>query len=124
MNPDVEKYLRTAEELLREMEHLMAGGYYRGAMGRAYYAMFHAASAALLAKGLKENSQHAIIPAFDEAFVKTGLVDKKFLGYLRGAFNTRTERDGISFASADHRQAQTNLLRTKEFITACRQLCR
>lgn len=118
MKPDVEKHLRSADEILREIQHLMAGGFYRGAAGRAYYAMLHAATAALSAKKIKEGSRQAIVSVFDDAFVKTGMVDKEFLKYFRRAFNARTESDYPSFASADHRQAQTILVRTKEFVAA------
>lgn len=123
MKPDVKKHLRSADEFSREMEHLLAGGFYRGVIGRAYYAMFHAATAVLLAREIGKGSQQAIVPKFEDAFVKTGLLDKKLHQYFRQAFNARTEPDSPAFASADHRQAQTSLLRTKEFITACRKLC-
>ena len=123
MKPEVEKHLRSADEFLREMEHLLAGGFYRGVAGRAYYAMLHAATAALLAGEVKGGSRQGTVPEFEDAFVKTGLLDKKLHQYFRQAFNARTESDSPSFASADHRQAQTFLLRTKEFIAACRKLC-
>jgi uncharacterized protein (UPF0332 family) len=123
MKPDVKKHLRSADELLREMEHLLAGGFHRGVIGRAYYAMFHAAAAALLAKEIEGGARQGIVPEFEDAFVKTGLLDKKFYQYFRQAFNARTEPDSPSFVSADHRQAQTALLRVREFIAACRNLC-
>ena len=123
MKPDVEKHLRSADEILREIQHLMAGGFYRSVVGRAYYAMLHAATAAMSAKKIEEGSRQAIVSAFDDAFVKTGMVDKKFLKYFSRAFNASKDSDYTSFASADHRQAQTTLIRTKEFIAACRQLC-
>lgn len=123
MKPDVEKHLRNADEIMREIEHLMAGGFYRGVVGRAYYAMLHAATAAMSAKEIKEGSRQAIVPAFGDAFVKTGLLDKKFLQYFRQAFGARTVSDSPLFASSAHRQAKTMLVRTKNFIAACRRLC-
>src|SRR4030042_1785806 len=118
MKQDVKKHLDTADEIQREIKHLMAGGFYRGVMGRAYYAMLHAATAALLAKQIGKGSRQAIVAVFAEAFVKTGLLDKKFHQYFRRAYNARTESDYPLFASADHRQAQTSLVRTKEFVAA------
>jgi uncharacterized protein (UPF0332 family) len=123
MKPDVKKHLRSADEILREMEHLMAGSFYRGVVGRAYYAMFHAATAALLAKEIEGGARQGIVPEFEDTFVKTGQLDKKLHQYFRQAFNARTESDSPSFASADHRQAQATLVRAKEFIAACRKLC-
>jgi uncharacterized protein (UPF0332 family) len=123
MKQDVEKHLHIAEETLREMEHLMAGGLYKDVVKRTYQAMLNAATAALLAKNFQSGSRQAIASEFNEAFVKTGLLDEKFYRYFRQAFNSRTESDIPTFASADHRQAQTNFLRVKEFIAACRIIC-
>lgn len=123
MKQDVEKHLRVAEETLREMEHLMAGGFHKAVVRRAYHAMLNAATAALLAKEIQGGARQAIVSEFNDAFVKTGLLDEKYHNYFRRAFNSRTEPDDPTFASADHRQAQTNLLRVKEFIAACRKLC-
>ena len=123
MKPDIEKHLRAAEDVLRELEHLMAGGFYKGVVGRAYSAMFHAATAALEAKEIKGETRQGIVPAFADAFVKTGLLDKKYQVYFRQAFNAHSHTDSASFASADSRQAQTTLVRAKDFIAACRRLC-
>ncbi len=122
MKPDVEKHLRIANETLREMQHLIAGGFYEAVAKRTYNAMLNAATAALLAKEVQSDTRHAIISEFNNAFVKTGLFDEKVYKYFRQAFNSRAESDA-SFASVDHRQAQTNLLRVREFIAACRVLC-
>ena len=123
MKPDVEKHLRIANETLREMEHLIAEGFYEAVAKRTYNAMFNAATAALLAKEVRSDTRQAIVSEFNDAFVKTGLFDEKVYKYFRRAFNFRAESDDSSFASADHGQAQTNLLRVKEFIEACRVLC-
>jgi uncharacterized protein (UPF0332 family) len=123
MKQDVEKHLRIAEEALREMEYLLGGGFYRAVMGRAYHAMLNAATAALLAKEIQSGARQAIVSEFNDAFVKTGLLDEKYHRYFTQAFDSRTESDDPAFASPDHRQAQTNLLRVKDFIAACRVLC-
>jgi hypothetical protein len=123
MKQDVEKHLRVAEETLREMEYLLGGGFYRAVMERAYHAMINAATAALLAKEIRSGARQAIVSEFKDAFVKTGLLDEKYYRYFSQAFNSRTESDDPAFASADHRQAQTTLLRVKDFIAACRVLC-
>ena len=50
MRKDVQKHLQSAEMFLKESEHLFSGGFNNGTVGRAYYAMFHAATATLLTK--------------------------------------------------------------------------
>lgn len=111
------------KNFLRESEHLIAGAFHRGAVGRAYYAMFHAATAALLERGIERSSHHAIIAAFGESLVKSGTVDKKYHQYIREAFVLRNECDYLAFISTDEFQAQTNLQRAKEFVEICKKLC-
>ena len=89
MKPDVEKHLRIANETLREMEHLIAGGFYEAVAKRTYNAMLNAATAALLAKEVPSDTRQAIVSEFNNAFVKTGLFDEKFYKYFRQAFNSR-----------------------------------
>ena len=124
MNTDISEHFESSEEFLRESEHLMTGGFYRGAVGRAYYAMFHAATAALLSRGIERSSHHAILAAFGEHIVKTGLVDTKFHVYITKAFARRNECDYLSFTGADKSEAETILQRAKEFVEICRKLCR
>ncbi len=50
MRKDVQNHLESTELFLKESEHLFSGGFYNGTVGRAYYAMFHAATAALLSQ--------------------------------------------------------------------------
>jgi uncharacterized protein (UPF0332 family) len=123
MKPDVEKHLRLAEEIFREMELLMAQGLYKSVVKRTYHAMLNAVTAALFAKEFKSGSRQAVVSEFNEAFVKTGVLDEKFYRYFSQAFRSQTEPEDTSFASVDHRQAQTSLLRAKELIEACRVLC-
>jgi uncharacterized protein (UPF0332 family) len=123
MKPEVEKHLRTADEILREMEHLMANGFYKAVVKRAYHAMLNAATAALLAKEVQSGTRQGIVSEFNDAFIKTGQIDEKFYKYFSQAYNSRTESDDHSFASTDLRQAQTHFVRVKEFINTCRTLC-
>jgi uncharacterized protein (UPF0332 family) len=122
MKPDVEKRFRKAEETQREIEHLIVGGFYRAAVGLAYSAMLNAATAALLAREVEKGSRQPIVDKFTNAFVKTGLLDKKFHDYFRFAFNARTDSSSPSFASVDHRLAQSTFVKVKDFIKVCRSL--
>ena len=122
MRKDVEKHLQSAGMFLKESEHLFSGGFHNGTVGRAYYAMFHAATAALLAKDIERTSHHAIISAFGEFIVKPGLVDEKFHRYIIEAFTLRNDCDYLAPFEADESQAATTLQRAKEFVDACRRI--
>jgi uncharacterized protein (UPF0332 family) len=105
------------------MEQLMAEGLYEAVVKRAYPAMLSAATAALRARDIQSGNRQAIVCEFNDVFVKTGLLDEKFYEYFHQAFSFRADSDDSSFATADYRQAQTTLLRGREFVTACRLLC-
>jgi len=122
MRKDVQKHLQSAEMFLKESEHLFSGDFNNGTIGRAYYAMFHAATAALLAKDIERTSHHAIISALGEFITKPGLLDSKFHKYIREAFTLRNDCDYLAPFEADKSQAEITLQRAKEFVDACRNL--
>jgi len=124
MRKDVQKHLESAEMFLKESEHLFSGGFYNGTVGRAYYAMFHAATAALLAKDVERTSHHAIISAFGEFIVKPGLLEGKFHKYIIEAFTLRNDCDYLAPFEAEESQAAATLQRAKEFVEACRKSCK
>jgi len=123
MRKDVQRHLQSAVMFLQESEHLFSGGFHNGTVGRAYYAMFHAATAALLAKDIERTSHHGIISAFGEFLAKPGLVDAKFHKYIIEAFTLRNDCDYLAPLEADESQAATTLQRAKEFVEVCRTLC-
>ncbi len=123
MKRDVERHLESAEVFLQESEHLLSGGFARGTVGRAYYAMFHAATAVLLHKGIERSSHGGIISAFGQFITKPGLVDPTFHKHLVEAFTLRNDCDYLAPFNPEESQARTTLERAKEFVQVCRQLC-
>jgi uncharacterized protein (UPF0332 family) len=86
--------------------------------------MFHAATAALLAKNIERTSHHAIISAFGELIVKPGHLKPKFHKYIIEAFTLRNDCDYLAPFAAEENQAMVTLQRAKEFVEACRKLCK
>ncbi|MBM4026425.1 MAG: HEPN domain-containing protein [Planctomycetes bacterium] len=123
MKKDVQKHLESAEDFLRESEYLYSGGFFRGTIGRAYYAMFHAATALLLHKGIERSSHHAIISAFGEYLAQPRVVDPKFHKYFIEAFTLRNDCDYLAPFAPEEAQARTTLQRAREFVATCRELC-
>lgn len=56
----------------------LAHGYLRTAVNRAYYAVFHTASAALLWLDVERARHSGIESAFGQHFVKTGLIEREY----------------------------------------------
>ena len=72
-----EDYLRQSEEELNAADLLFNNGFYKEAVSRAYYSMFHAAQALLFIRDLYPKSHKGVIHKFGEEFVKSGLLERK-----------------------------------------------
>ncbi|MBI5233235.1 MAG: HEPN domain-containing protein [Deltaproteobacteria bacterium] len=77
-----ERYVKSAKLLIKDKD-------YESAVSRSYYAMFYAAEALLLSKGLSFSSHKAVISAFGEHFVKTNIFKKDMSKMLTRAFEKR-----------------------------------
>jgi uncharacterized protein (UPF0332 family) len=120
---DVQLHLKEADNCLAEAELLLTPSFLGGAVSRSYYAMFHAATAALLQRGIKRRSHQGIIVAFGQTFVKPGLVDARFHKYFTKAFGLRQESDCSPVVRLVDETAQEVLGWAREFVTVCRKLC-
>ncbi|MFC1783855.1 HEPN domain-containing protein, partial [Planctomycetota bacterium] len=93
MIEEVRLHFDRSEQCLDDAQFLQEGQRFSASVGRSYYAMFHAAKAILLDKGIERNSHQGIISAFGEFLSKPGLVESKYHQYLREAFDLRQESD-------------------------------
>lgn len=75
-------WLELAESKLDNANRILEIGLYDDAVSRAYYAMFYAAKAALLSKGVDLRRHSSAVTKFRELFVITGQVDAEYLRYL------------------------------------------
>ena len=101
-----------AAETLRQTEDLDF------AAGRAYYAMFYAAEALLVERGLQFRRHGGVHAAFGEHFVKTGLLDTKLHRWLLDAFDRRILADyGVEAIPSDEDVAGL-IEHAREFLEA------
>jgi len=66
------EYLDQAVEELNAANLLYEKEYFREAVSRAYYSMFHASQALLLIKEVYPKSHKGVIQKFGEEFIKSG----------------------------------------------------
>ncbi|HNY79687.1 MAG: HEPN domain-containing protein [Sedimentisphaerales bacterium] len=85
--------MQQAEETLREAQVLLAERAPRGAVSRAYDAMFYAVLALLATKGLGSSKHSGTIALFDREFVKPGDLAKELSRSLHMAFERRQQAD-------------------------------
>lgn len=84
MTEEAHLHFVRAAECVEDARILIDNNRPAAATARAYYAMFHAATAVLSVKGIKRGSHHGILSAFGEHLVKPGLIDPRFHTSLRG----------------------------------------
>lgn len=73
MRDELAALLALSDEKLRAAQLLVAGGAWGDASSRAYYAAFHAVSAALLSRDETYSRHGQILGAFNKGFVHTGV---------------------------------------------------
>ena len=70
------EYLDQAEEEYLASQLLYEKEFYREAVSRTYYSMFHAAQALLILKEIYPKSHKGVLQKFGEEFVKSGILEK------------------------------------------------
>lgn len=123
MNPEqLEALLRyrieQAHETLRESEILLGEAALRGAVNRAYYAMFYALLALLATRQLGTSKHSGALSLFDREFVKAGLFPRELSRALHQAFDRRQQYDYGEMASLSQEIAQRTLLDARMFVAA------
>jgi uncharacterized protein (UPF0332 family) len=93
--------MQQAEETLHEAQILAAEHAGRGAVSRAYYAMFYAVLAVLATKGLGSSKHSGTLSLFDREFVKPGTLSKELSRSLHMAFEHRQQADYGELAELD-----------------------
>jgi uncharacterized protein (UPF0332 family) len=124
VTPEVETLLRLADEKLRAARVLLAADAAGDAASRAYYAAFHAVSAALLSLGQTYSSHGQVLGAFNRHFVHSGRVPRHFTTVLTRLYEDRQTGDyeiATSLALDDGRQdvddATTVVTAIRELLT-------
>ena len=94
---------------------------YIGAVNRAYYAMFYAALAILMTKGLGTSKHAGVISLLDKEFVSKGEIDPAWSRKMRNAFNLRSWGDYDEQAIITEAQARQILVDAETFVAWAKQ---
>ena len=81
---------------------------------QAYYSMFHAAKALVLAKGYREKSHYCLIIAIQELYVKTGKISQETVDNLELCLHLRHDADYGLFYNEE--SAQTAIKYAEGFL--------
>ena len=116
------EFLLKAENALLSARRDFAAGDLDGAANRLYYAMFHAARAALLRVGEPAQGKHGtIIGRFGRRFCKDGPLAPEFGRALNEAQELRIEGD-YGAATADAAQVESYIETAETFVVAVKRI--
>ena len=124
MNQAAKALLAKARESLASAKADLRAGRLNGASSRSYYAMFHAARAALEMRGIATGGQRhgAIIGRFGRAFVKDGPLDPALGRALNKTLELRREGD-YDLASPDADDVRVALRDAAALVEAISEFC-
>lgn len=112
--------LEQAHETLKEAETLEQNGLYRGAINRAYYAMFYSVLALAAKKSIVISKHTGIISFFDKEYVKTGVFPSELSRVLHIGFDRRQSNDYGEVWSASGEEVEIALSEARLFVEAVR----
>lgn len=105
-----------AREALRAAETLTRDRCYADAISRAYYAILHAAQAALHVQGVTAESHAAVRRMFGLHLVKPGVIEPKWSAYLVESLDDRLAADYDVETSFSQQDARGECRRSREFL--------
>ena len=108
--------LEQAEEALSEADLLLNAGHFRGAINRAYYAMFYAIQVLVVRNKVKVSKHSGVISYFDREFVKPGIIDKEFSKWLHRLFDLRQDADYGDMFEPSGDQCRLAVKQARQFV--------
>lgn len=113
--------IEKADDAVIQAEALFNIQQHFGVVNRAYYAIFYAALAILLTKGLGSSKHAGVLSYFDREFVNTKEVDKKWSKVFHDAFDLRSMGDYAKLTKINNIQAERMLQNAKDFVSWTKQ---
>lgn len=101
---EIQAELERAKKSLKSAEVLLNEKLYEDSISRSYYAVLHAAKAALLSKGVEVDSHEAVKRLFGMHLIKTGEIGKQYGMILREEQDDRLMADyNVGFLPEEER---------------------
>jgi uncharacterized protein (UPF0332 family) len=118
LTPELDRLLAHARAKLEAGRILLAGRAPGDAASRAYYAAFHAVSAALLARGQAYSTHAQVLGAFNRDLVHTGSFPREFTAILTRLFEDRQTGDYDPDATLDLAEAERDVRDAERIVEA------
>ncbi len=112
-----EKFLAKAEETLEAARQLLASGFLEDSASRAYYAMFHAARAALTKAGSNPRTHEGVVSEFGRRLVLEGVFPRDLGRALAEAKAARETYEYSATAEMGGEEAEALLKDAERFVS-------
>ncbi|PKO21788.1 MAG: DNA-binding protein [Chloroflexi bacterium HGW-Chloroflexi-1] len=117
-------YIDHARKMLEVAAHNIADGFYGSAINRAYYAIFYAANALLVTRGVARGKHSGVIAAFREQFVKPGLIEAEYSRVYGRVMDNRHVSDYEIELGVEAEVAGADLRDARRFVERAESLLR
>ena len=115
--------LQRADEALNDATYLWQGDRLRAATNRAYYAMFHAAQAALASDGVRRPRTHrGTINLFGQHWTRAGKIDLPYARDLQDAFDMQLKSDYDIYAVLNNELVGETISKAAAFVAEVKRL--
>ena len=108
--------LDRAKEMLVSAEENFKNDDLRTSLNRSYYAIFHAMRAMNCLDDFDSSKHSGVIAHFNQAYIKTGVIDTHFSQIIKGASFLREKSDYDDFYIVNRKEAEQQLIDAKEFV--------
>jgi len=108
--------LEKCTEDLEAARLLFNQGAYRIAISRAYYAIFMLTTAVLLTQDIVRSKHSGVVAAFNQYFIKPGLIEAEYGQIFHRAFKARMDADYSDSAQFGAEQARQAIEDAERFV--------
>lgn len=110
-----------AKEDLMAAENNHQAGFYKAAINRSYYAIFHGIRAVNILDNFDASKHSSVIAHFNQYHVHTGEFERDVYKLVDSAYRIREKCDYSDFFIASKEDSQTQLEHAKEFLNSVEQ---
>ncbi len=118
---EISKLLSLSSEDIGTAEFLYEAQRYRSCISRAYYSMFYAAQALLLAEDLDTSTHKGVIKLINQHFANTGKLSADVAKLLKSTYDLRQSGDYSTDFVANEIVANRAIADAKTFIAEIRK---
>lgn len=121
MQPEVKTLscyrLNRAKEDLQTAINNHQSGFYKAAINRSYYAIFHAIRAVNILDGFDASKHSSVIAHFNQFYVHEGKFERDTYKLIDSAYRIREKCDYSDFFVASKEDAEKQIYNAKSFVS-------